>query len=443
MRSTRCQISLGVLIFLINAIRMRGELLYPAFYAESGAPFFIDSIELGMSSIFTPIIGHYLVLQRTLCWIATFAPLRAAPLLYAFFSGAFCSWVFALFCRPGFRWIVGSDRARFVICIAISLLPGSSEIFFSFCTLYYAVTAALLLLLLEQSPDGKFSMSTSRMCLLSFFWFSTGHAVIFMPLLGIRYYFERNRLELAAFLTLCAAAVLNVMDVVSRPVVYGADFAGGRGLVELLLVYVDNSFFRLLFNPLLGGPIAGLIARSPAAFFYSCGAILLFAVVAACKRWNLISLDYSDKVLFAAAACVMLIPPLSLPVRAYLSSFYMRPNLSLELRYAFLPALAALLLAGRIVLGNSRRKNNNSICLILWGCMLANLLSEPLWRASEPYPEFESFWPSASSRIQSALELKRRGELNEDFILENIPCRPKGWEGSFNRLRIAADKTGE
>ncbi len=294
------------LILCITLFRAREVLMYPSFWAEDGTFFFKDSIELGISSIVTPIVGHYHTLPRILAYFILFLPVHLAPLLYIILSIIVASLTQAYFVRDGFSWIVPQKGIRFIIAIFISILPGTESISFSFCTMCYVLFGFLSLKFLEDFDQSKlsstdnpttqssnigtsssgFNLDPNRLgseLLISFIWFSVGHSIVFIPLL-LYDIFRRSYYRFISLSFLIISVILNSRASLAIRGGYEINVPAPGEVFSLVQVYFDNLFFHIVHHPIFGIPNSRVIDKMGGVTYFVIGIAIVFVIFRIFRR---------------------------------------------------------------------------------------------------------------------------------------------------------------
>lgn len=422
---------LAGLIFVVSAARLPGTFLFPAFWAEDGTSFFRDSIEIGVSTLWTPIVGMYMSLQRIAALLALLFPVQWAPMVYALSAGAVSSLSLTVFSRRGLRWLVPQDWLRVVMCLLFSLVPGTNECLFALCTQTYILFVGVLLLLMERNGTGGWLMGWRRTLLLSFLWFSVGQSVVLAPLLVYLLWRTRNRNYLVCLLTLGLSVALNIL---------AANPQGPRRMPSaevLAQVFADNTFVRLVYVPTLGiRRLAPVLQLSTSSFLL----LSTLALVLLIYAYGRVARIDSESAYVLAFATLAAISPLVMAaaVRYYALDVLMRPNIILGTRYSLLPSILALILGYMLLTRPLARRSWQLVASLALVGMTVNILAEPLYYPPHPFRPFVWEWPRQAEKIQRTLDRRRAGTLRRTVIIGDIPCRPgPPYFGSIVALRIS------
>jgi hypothetical protein len=403
-------------VFMVSLVRLPATFIYPTFWAEDATEIFRTGIEQGALALVTPLAGMYLTIPRVLAWMVTALPVRHAPLAYAIAAGLVSSAGLAVFSRPGFRWLVPSDRLRAAFCLLLPMFSGMTECFFALITLTYVLFVAALLLLLERSDDGTWLMGWRRAAFLSFLWFSIGQAAVLVPLLLYLLWITRNRRYLVCLGTLAVSAVLNLTS--GNP--HAPEIR--PSLPQLAEVFSDNIFVRQLFLPVLGRPRLGpILALSDPAF------VILSLLVLQAVAWAIARTTTIDGrgwcALAVAVACVHAVFPVTAITRYYALPTLLRPNLAFGGRYDIAPGVLALVL-GAAVLAPAATRWQKTAAALLMALIAINLRAQPLYEPPQPFRPFVWEWPRQSDRIERALSRRQSGRLRRPVVVSDILCRP-------------------
>ena len=419
-----------LLLFAITVLRSPGAFLYPSFWAEDGTFFFRQSVEKGAGAVLLPLYGSYHTIPRLVALAASVLPLAWTPVLFAGAAALLASACLALFCRPGFRWLVPDDRVRALLAVLFSLAPGARQSFLALCTVNYALFCGLLFLLLERDEAGRWRMGPGRAALVSFLWFSVGQGLVLAPLLLFLAWHSRRRTFLYCLGSLVLSVLLNLAtENTYRP-------SHGPGAPTLALVFLDNLFLRLGFLPLLGKTgIRPLQAASTPAFL-ALSLVLLAGFLTVVRRSRVLDRE-GTVALGLAVGGAMAMFPLVVLARDYALVLLSRPHLRLWGRYVLVPSVLALLIAFVLARGaRSRLARAAAVLALAW--ITTNVLLEPFWERPQPLLPFAWEWPRQAALLQEALRERRAGRLREPVVVGPILCRattPDPWQ--IDEVRIS------
>ena len=170
--------TLAVVALLIGA-RNPVALLRAEFWAEDASQFFAGALAMGARSLWVPVWGYSFLISRAIAWAATWFAVLWTPYLYAWGSLVLDSIAMSYFVRDGFAWLVPGRAARFLVCLVLTLGPGTSEVFLNLSNLPAPLTFLCLLLLLEE----PLCLDTRRLLLFALLVPSAGHTVLLAPLI--------------------------------------------------------------------------------------------------------------------------------------------------------------------------------------------------------------------------------------------------------------------
>lgn len=423
--------AVALLLFVSSALRFRGVLLDPTFWAEDCTVFFRESVEIGPSAILLPVFGSFLTLPRLVAFLVSFLPTYWAPFLYAVTAGLLSSLSLSLFSRTGYRWLVPDDRLRVLVCWLFSLAPGTYECFFALTPGTYTIFCALILLLLERDGQRRWQMGVGRALLVSFLWFTLAQGLVLAPVIAYLFWRTRNRTYVLLLVTLAGAVLLNL----TAENVYLPMSPPGPGLLAVL--YFDNLAVRLAFISLIPHRWHDLVRFFPGAPFYLLSLALIGGYV-----WVAFRARRRDSegvcVLVLTVLCVMAIYPLNALARNYGLVAMTRATMTLGGRAGLVPAVLALVLLWQLLAQPGQRglRRFAATALLVWTTHC--ILHETLYQKPRPPLETSLLWPTQAATIDAALGARRAGTLQKRVIVKNIGCLPDhNWD--IRRLRIAPD----
>jgi hypothetical protein len=430
------QFILFVVLFVLSSIRLTQFFRAPFFYAEDLTIFFTQSIELGTHSFTQPISQHFLI-QRVIAYITTFFPTFYTPLIYQVSAGLISAWSFSLFAKSGYRWLIADDRIRCVLCVIFALLPGVSEIFFTLCTLYYPLSCAVFLLLLERNAEGNWEMSSPKSLFISFLWFSIGQGIIFLLPLFYLAVTTKNKTYLICIGSLLICAFLNAQaSLLEQDALYHGHFTHLSDSFQSLMVYIDNLYIRLIFAPLVGSYLIQKFNAAPDWIFLILCTLISVPLTVLCRR-NHVFKKQGFRFLAILVLCVFSVFPLTVWLRSYGIWLMRRPNIALGLRYSVLPAMIAVILwTAALTAKVTLAKFGRFGCAAILAVIFTNTLFEPLWQPVDQFPEFHETWPAKAAIIDNALRLRRRHELQQAITVQDLLCLPRGWQKMGTTLTI-------
>lgn len=424
------------MVFAFSAWRITNFFEHQYFYAEDLVAFFIQSIELGPTAIITPY-SHHLLLQRIIAFGISLAPVKFAPYLYQISGGIISSICISTFSRSGFAWIVRRSDARVLICIFLSLIHGFDPIFFTVCNLYYPIGFAIALLLIEKKAE--WCLSTAKVFLVSFLWFSCGFAVVFLPFLFLMYFVSKNRNYLLCGITLLFSALLNLLSF-SEVALGGESFPSGT-FTEVILaanIFIRTLFFNFFLLPIFGRTMSLKIDTVSTYWFFLS---VLFLVVGVFIKRKLIlenvkkharNVELQVLLMLCLTACFNKV--LFALVRDYGVFISFHPILTLDLHFSIFPCVMCLLLGLWLI---EHWHGKKVVQLIFSAILVFNLTTQNYFALRERRdPRFEHRWLDLADEIQSALDLNKSGQLHHKVVIRNIPCWPLDWPGNKNSLSI-------
>jgi hypothetical protein len=425
---------LGVIIMLFasSALRFRGIILDPTFWAEDGTAFFRNSIEWGAASILAPLYGSHHLLPRLVAFVISWLPIYWAPILYKVAAGLLSSFGLAVFSRAGFRWLLPNDGLRVLVCWLFSLAPGTYETYFTLCGMNYSLFCGLLFLLLERDAHGRWQMGLGRTLLMSFLWFSVGQGLVLAAPIAYLFWLTRNGNYLVCLVSLAGATLLNS----SAGNEYRPGSTPGPGVLAVL--YLENVAVRLGFLSVLPYRFHDAVRKmGSVSFLLSSLALIggyLWAAVRA--RWRDAE---GSRVLGIAVLSAMAIYPLTALARNYGLAAFTRAQITLGGRAGLVPAVLALVLLWQWLARPGRKgvRRVATTVLLVWTTFCA--LHEPYYQPPRPpiAPSWE--WPAQASTIDAALHARRTGMLQEAVVIRKILCRPApDWKIKW--LTIAPDE---
>jgi hypothetical protein len=420
-----------LLLFVSSALRFRGALLDPSFWAEDCTVFFRESVEAGPSAILSPVYGSYLTLPRLVAFLISYLPTYWAPFLYAVAAGLLSSLSLSLFSRAGYRWLVPDDRLRVLVCWLFSLAPGTYECFFALTPGTYTVFCALILLLLERDGQGRWQMGIGRALLVSFLWFTLGQGLVLAPLVVYLFWLTRNRNYPLLLATLAGAVLLNL----TAENVYRPNPAPGPGLLAVL--YFENLAVRLGFISLMPHRWHDLVRFMPGVPFYVLSVALIGSYLWAAFRARRRDAE-GLRVLVLAVLCVMAIYPLNALARDYGVVALTRATATLGGRAGLVPAVLALILLWQWLAQPGRRGFGRVAAIAFLAWTTHCVLHEPLYQQPRRPLDSSGTWKTQAATIDAALAARRAGTLQEPVIVKQVRCQPApDWK--IRRLRITPD----
>jgi hypothetical protein len=405
-----------LVVALVIAARNPVALTRAEFWAEDSSEFFVGALTMGARSLWVPVWGYYFLLSRAIAWVATWFAVLWAPYIYAASSWLLNSVAISYFVRDGFAWLLPNRAQRFVVCLILSVGPGTDEVFLNLSNLPASLTFLCLLLLLEE----PLQLSGWRLLLLLVLVPSAGQTVLLAPvLLGLWYTTRKRRyLVLVALVLLMAAAnAVGSQEAAVEAGVLGYEYFG-----DVPRIFVTNALVRFFVGPFFGPLSTGLFMRFPAPLFW----LPLLAATAALLMAIKTERPERRKVLLLALAYLSSVGVFALIAvtrnYAYLQIIRESGWALWNLRYSFLPG---------------------AVSDLIWSCVCFAYWKRPPWRlaafAGIALLAFHNFsqwnvlwerrdlhWPEKAAKIQRLLDLKSRGELDRPRV-RRVPAHPHGW----------------
>lgn len=416
-----------IIIFFVNYLRASELFEYPSFWAEDGPYFFKDSIELGFKSIYTPIVGHYHTIPRILSYIATFFPIDSIPLFYIVTAGIISSACCAYFVKDGFSWLIKNKWVRFVLAILISLLPGSEEIFFAYCTMNYILFIWITMYLIENY-NGSSTQIKRREILFSTVWFSAGQGILFLPLIVFQIY-RKNYVRVVSLITLILSVILN--SVATKSLSNNSFNVSSFDLdkvPDLITVFFDNLFMRFLYVPLMNFRNAHFFAVEHEVLFYTLALIFIVIFVYRFLKSNLFD-DFDLKISFILLLLTtQLVFVMIYLVRDYAGQSLFKEGIYFVGRYSMQPYFIALLIY--VILFKSFIKSNKTLKIaagVFTLFIFYNIFGYKLIFTDPRLAEFEQVWPTRAREITEAIDKVRIKKISTEEKIGLIRCRPIWW----------------
>lgn len=137
---------LGLALLLLFS-RCPDRLLNPQFYAKDATVFFRGAATGGLCSLAAPSVGYLQLVPRFVAYAGRLLPWEGMPAAYAAAAAA---------CMLYIVWRVYAARlpaaVRVVSSLGLVLVPQNGEIWINLCCLHFAVTALVVVNLLEPAP---------------------------------------------------------------------------------------------------------------------------------------------------------------------------------------------------------------------------------------------------------------------------------------------------
>lgn len=280
---------LTVFIFITLVLRRSDGLTNPQFWAEDGAVYFRDNLQLG----FFGAIGHLYagspyLLQRLVALLASPFGVVNAPLIYNLAAYTIAALGLAFFSLPHFRHIVRNDYLRIFFGILCALLPESWEMVGILTNVHWYLAIWLALVSLMQLPRSVWGISLLAVCLVLTL-FSCPQAIILAPVWGLRLgrgVLRRNVPEIVLASLMLAVTLICAILVVSG----GSELVGNGSTLETAkpdkgsfnpLAIFNLTLGRIVTQAMRGGAgLAASIIRQEFIF-----ATLLFLFVVGLLTW--------------------------------------------------------------------------------------------------------------------------------------------------------------
>jgi hypothetical protein len=405
-----------LVVALIIAARNPVALTRAEFWAEDSSEFFVGAFTMGARSLWVPVWGYYFLVSRAIAWVATWFAVLWAPYTYAISSLLLDSLAISYFVRDGFAWLLPGRGQRFLVCLILSVGPGTSEIFLNLSNLPAALTFLCLLLLLEE----PLQLAGWRLLLLLVLVPSAGQSVLLAPVILGLWHITRQRryLVFLAYVLLVAAA--NAAG--SQKAAMEAGILGYEHFGDVPRIFVTNALVRFFVGPFFGPLTTGFFLKFPAPLFWlpllvATTAFLLAVKVARPERRKLLllALAYLSSVgVFAIVAVARNYAFLQIERESGWALW--------NLRYSFLPG---------------------SVAVLIWSCVCFAFWKRSPWRMAAfagvtllafhnlsqwnvVYERRDLHWPEKAAKIQRLLDLKSRGELDRPRV-RRVPAHPLGW----------------
>lgn len=426
----------AIAIFAFNLVRNPRIWKHPFFWAEDGQAFFAQSIEKGLSSIWSPLVGHFHTIPRIISFLCSYLPSVLAPLLYSLSAGLVAATCLAVFSKNEYRWLVKSDGLRIFSCFAFAIACGVLDSFFTLACLNYFIFIGIFFLLLGRDESGSWKMPWKTAFLISFLWFSAGQSILLVPPLLYLLFTTRKGQYFFLTATLGISVLTNFLSVRAQP----TSQVMARSFPEILLdasrAYVDNLFLRFVFSPIFGsGRLDWILKDNDILYYVLVGTLsLLFGLVLYLKRAWL--KDKGVQMFLICTFSLMSIFSLTALVRP--SQYFTRPDFIFGQRYAIVPGVLWIIL---FFVGYScllKRLHGKSVLKVLVTLLLIppfwNFNNERVYKKIEMRPGVMANWPEEAARIDLALKLRRQGLLKEAVSISKVDIEPMGW--SISGLKI-------
>lgn len=278
---------------LILMLRKTSSLLQPQFWAEDGIIFFLQQYDQGITALLEPYAGYYHLLPRLLALLAASCCSYAlAPVIYNYSSLLLTLLVVASVFSPRLR-----VPYKPLLALVIVLVPHpNGEVFITITNLQWLLSLLLIMLLLKEPPDARYSDVTLQRAgdyLLLVVCGFTGPFLVFLsPLFVYRWCRQRNVANTSMLLLVLGivgvqlAAIINTHLHTPATViqwqlflqVLGYKLFGALFLGEQLPQYLSAYWLVLAYLLLLMGLIA--LAPRQDSFVPTCLSLQLLIVCA-------------------------------------------------------------------------------------------------------------------------------------------------------------------
>jgi hypothetical protein len=267
-------------LFLLLFLRRPDSLTKPQFFAEDGLVFFHDQVLFGAwDALFTPYAGYLHVVPRLVAFIASFFPVREAPLVYNFLALAIADACCGLFSLPAFRFVVRSDMLRFAVCVVVAAGIDSTELVGTITNIqWYLQLAAILILLYSFTREaaGGWLWHTALSLLMLSLALSVPMLIIAVPLALWSLVRSKPASRWISAALILGAGIQTVIYLGSGSTRGHSALADFGGLFESSAVYL---VFRGVLSSVIGRPEAMILcARGtaiPTLIVWSAGLLWL------------------------------------------------------------------------------------------------------------------------------------------------------------------------
>lgn len=140
---------LGILSRSISAV------LHPYFWAESGAIFYSDAWNHGLSSLLQPYAGYPVLLPRVLSAVAVHFPLRFGPAIFLVFSLIVQIVPITILVSKRFAEIIKPLWIRIGLATIYVTLPNSSEVNLHFVSTQWQLALIAFLIIVSPPPRSR------------------------------------------------------------------------------------------------------------------------------------------------------------------------------------------------------------------------------------------------------------------------------------------------
>ena len=202
-----------LVVLVCIALRQPDKLIYPQFWAEDAAIFYLQAELQGLHSLAVPYGGYWHAVPRTVALIGTQLPVRVLPLWYASAAVAFTALCMAVLLEG-----LTSEprRTRWALVVAVLLTPASGEIWATLTNVQWLGASALVALLASPTPQsrrGRVALGTFAAVL----GLTGPFAILLWPCAALRAWWRRDRFSVLLLAVLTAAAAMTTPAVVAHP----------------------------------------------------------------------------------------------------------------------------------------------------------------------------------------------------------------------------------
>jgi hypothetical protein len=272
-----------LLCFALLFLRACPRLFHADIWGED-ALYLSEGLQFGARSLLIPFAGVFHLLERAvLLTIANILPVSLWAIAVTWIWTFAAAYVFSLFSRREYGWLLESDRARAILCLLFCLTPGLNEMLGNMANVNW-IAVLYLMLILIRSPD---SSPKSWECAISVvIFFSVGTSITLVPLLTWRivHSLRRGRRPYAEGFLFLMIVVCHAVFIAIKPhlVAMGDTYTFGgiptwNEFLEQGILAFRNTLSRSgLVRPWLGSGLASKIVDGPAIGLVGCWLCLAF-----------------------------------------------------------------------------------------------------------------------------------------------------------------------
>ncbi len=415
------------LFFMCSILLWRGwsRITVADLYAEDGALFIKDALEAPFQTLFQPYTGYFHTIPRFIAiFIVSLVPVKYFASAICIVSTVIVGFIFSLFTRKTYRWLVPIDSSRTVIALLFCLAPALSwNILGNLANLHWSLFFALALLLLKDEAE---SFSIIEIGFVFLICASEGSTVLLLPLSAYRSYVrQKNQFKnfsrdwmIAGIIILFFALSVHLRGKSSLELASVSDLLRG--------FWVSLLDFQVTM-PLLGQFFTSWTMIHEAVSINILKLGILFALYLTCIRSKKLRLFC----LFEFAT--ILLPLLILIARPDSAHVFYSEEMAKgghKVRYAFIPFLSGVLLWSVVLIRGFEGRWYDRFRKIPLSFTLFALIAfftgihKSTWRI-DPYSD-STHWPKYAPVLEQALKLGAT-----ERIL--IPIYPKGWFLDYQR----------